>query len=57
MGSGPSTQVTTDGGSGASWSPDGTKIAFTRDGDLWIIDVSAIAVAPTTWGAIKAHYR
>jgi Tol biopolymer transport system component len=36
-------------------------IAFASDRsgnyDIWIIDVSAVAVEPTTWGAIKAAFR
>jgi Tol biopolymer transport system component len=54
-------QLTTDGGRHPTWSPDGSQIAFVshRSGnaDIWIIDVSTIAVEPTTWGAIKASFK
>jgi Tol biopolymer transport system component len=46
---------------GLCWSPDSSHIAFEtgRSGniDIWIIDVSIVAVEPTTWGAIKQSFR
>jgi hypothetical protein len=49
--------VRVDGDDLSGWSPDGSQIAFGRDGNIWIIDVGAVAVEPATWGAIKARYR
>jgi Tol biopolymer transport system component len=44
-----------------AWSPDGSMIAFSsnRSGvsNIWVMDVRAVAVEPTTWGAIKASFR
>ncbi len=35
------TQLTDSGSVGApSWSPDGSKIAFSRDGDIWVMDAN-----------------
>jgi dipeptidyl-peptidase 4 len=32
-------------------SPDGTQVAFVRDGEIWVIDVATRAAKQLTWGA------
>jgi len=44
-----------------AWSPDGTRIAFSSSRvpplAIWVMDLSAVAVAPTTRGSIKGQFR
>jgi TolB protein len=60
---GAAVQVTTGTASNEnpSWSPDGQEIALTsnRTGTytIWIASDLPAPVEPTTWGAIRAHYR
>jgi Tol biopolymer transport system component len=37
---GPRTQVSRTGGAEPAWSPDGTKLYFEREGQLWVTDVA-----------------
>ena len=53
VGTGQRVNVTTTPDSGEfmpSWSPDGTRIVFTRDGDVWAMDADGGDAAPLTQG-------
>jgi Tol biopolymer transport system component len=59
---GVATQITTDPARDyqPAWSPDGAWIAWQSDRsgnyEIWIID-APVPVEPTTWGAVKVHFR
>jgi Tol biopolymer transport system component len=50
-----STQITHGEGQGPVWSPDGTKIAFTRNRKLWIMNADGSNPTPVPIGDIQVN--
>lgn len=50
------TQITNGPDHSPTWAPDGSAVAFVRDGDIWVTD-NVNPVTATSWGRLKALYR